>query len=112
MFPIAGDVKTNTLRSKTYDHILIDRTMTREFTGRFGVLDLQNGFGLTEQQALTVSDHQPAGVSEEEALQQTQRELQETKQELQETRQEMTDKMELILTMLSDLQRGTHTKQA
>jgi hypothetical protein len=56
---IAGDVKTNTRRNKTYDHILIDRTMTREFTGRFGILDFQRDFGLTEEQALRVSDHQP-----------------------------------------------------
>jgi endonuclease/exonuclease/phosphatase family metal-dependent hydrolase len=56
---IAGDVKTNTRRSKTYDHILIDRRMTREYTGRFGVLDLQSDLGLTEQQAILVSDHQP-----------------------------------------------------
>ena len=41
---IAGDIKTNTLRTETYDHILIDRQTTREFTGRFGVLDLQTEF--------------------------------------------------------------------
>ncbi len=56
---IAGDVMTNTRRSKTYDHILIDRTMTREYTGRFGVVDFQRDFGLTEEQALLVSDHHP-----------------------------------------------------
>ncbi|MFK8115610.1 MAG: endonuclease/exonuclease/phosphatase family protein [Rubripirellula sp.] len=56
---IAKDIKTNTRRSKTYDHILIDRMMTREFTGRFGVLDLQQAFGLSEEQAIQVSDHQP-----------------------------------------------------
>ena len=55
----AGDVKTNTRRTKTYDHILIDRRMTREYTGRFGVLDFQNDLGLTEEQAILVSDHQP-----------------------------------------------------
>ena len=56
---IAGDTKTNTRRSKTYDHILIDRQMTREYTGRFGVIDFQTDFGLTEEQAIMVSDHQP-----------------------------------------------------
>ena len=56
---IARDVKTNTRRTKTYDHILIDRTMTREYTGRFGVLDFQRDFGLSEEEALSVSDHQP-----------------------------------------------------
>ncbi len=56
---IAGDTKTNTRHSKTYDHILIDRTMTREYTGRFGVVDFQRDFGLTEEQAIMVSDHLP-----------------------------------------------------
>ncbi len=56
---IAGDIKTNTRRSKTYDHILVDRQVTREYTGRFGVLDFQQHFGLTEEQAILVSDHQP-----------------------------------------------------
>ena len=56
---IAGDIKTNTRRTKTYDHILIDRVMTREYTGRFGVVDFQHDFGLSEQQAMMVSDHQP-----------------------------------------------------
>ncbi len=56
---IAGDIKTNTLRTKTYDHILIDRTMTTEYTGRYGVLDFQTDLGLTQEQASRVSDHQP-----------------------------------------------------
>lgn len=56
---IAGDTPTNTLRNQTFDHILIDRTMTREFTGNFGVIDLQNDFQLSEQQAIQVSDHLP-----------------------------------------------------
>lgn len=56
---IAGDTKTNTRRTKTYDHILVDRRLTREYTGRFGVVDFQRDFGLTEEQALMVSDHHP-----------------------------------------------------
>ena len=56
---VAGDLRTNTRRDKTYDHILIDRHMTREFTGRYGLLDLQDTFGLNEEQALRISDHQP-----------------------------------------------------
>tara|TARA_R110002049_G_scaffold2750_2_gene21640 strand:- start:492499 stop:493608 length:1110 start_codon:yes stop_codon:yes gene_type:complete len=59
MISIAGDVPTNTLGTKTYDHILIDRNMTREFTGRFGVFDLKRELGLTEDQALLLSDHMP-----------------------------------------------------
>jgi deoxyribonuclease-1-like protein len=56
---VAGNVKTNTLRTKTYDHIVLDRTVTNEFTGRFGVLDFQSDLGLTQEQASAVSDHQP-----------------------------------------------------
>lgn len=56
---VAGDTKTNTRRTETYDHILIDRNRTREYTGRLGVVDFQRDFGLTEEQAMMVSDHQP-----------------------------------------------------
>ncbi|WP_063870274.1 endonuclease/exonuclease/phosphatase family protein [Novipirellula maiorica] len=59
VFSIAGNTLTNTRHTKTYDHILIDREMTREYTGRFGVVDLQKDLGLTEAQALLVSDHMP-----------------------------------------------------
>jgi endonuclease/exonuclease/phosphatase family metal-dependent hydrolase len=52
-------VTTNTRRSKTYDNIIFDRAATSEYTGRWGVLDLQNTFGLSLDQALTVSDHNP-----------------------------------------------------
>ena len=54
---IGGDCLTDTLQTKTLDHILIDQTRTREYTGRFGLVDLQKQFGLTQQQALMVSDH-------------------------------------------------------
>ena len=56
---VAGDTKTNTLGTKTYDHILIDRQFTREFTGRFGVLDYARDMGLTAEQAKLISDHRP-----------------------------------------------------
>jgi endonuclease/exonuclease/phosphatase family metal-dependent hydrolase len=57
---VGGDVKTNTRGTNTYDHILIDQNMTREFLpGRVGVLDFQRDLGLTERQALLVSDHLP-----------------------------------------------------
>lgn len=56
---IAPDLKTNTRRSATYDHILIDRNMTTEYTGRYGVLDLQQYFGISEEEALMISDHLP-----------------------------------------------------
>ena len=56
---VGGDVMTNTRKTKTYDHILIDQTLTTEYTRRFGVLDFVNDLGLTPEQALLVSDHMP-----------------------------------------------------
>ncbi len=55
---IAG-VPTNTRGNKTYDNIIFDRKKTVEYTGTFGVLNLQNEFGLTLDEALEVSDHNP-----------------------------------------------------
>ena len=56
---VAGDIMTTTRRTKTYDHILLDRRMSREFTGRFGVVDFIKDLGLSEEAALNVSDHLP-----------------------------------------------------
>jgi endonuclease/exonuclease/phosphatase family metal-dependent hydrolase len=56
---IAGDIRTSTIGNQTFDHILIDRRLTREFTGRFGVLDFPSDFGLTAEQASKISDHLP-----------------------------------------------------
>lgn len=50
---------TNTRRNKSYDNIVFDRKATAEFTGRWGVVDLQEEFNLTEKAALEVSDHCP-----------------------------------------------------
>lgn len=50
---------TNTRRTKTYDNLIFDRTVTSEYTGRWGVLDLQQTFGLPLDKALEVSDHNP-----------------------------------------------------
>ena len=52
-------VTTNTRRTKTYDNLIFQRTATAEYTGRWGVLDLQTTYGLSLQQALEVSDHNP-----------------------------------------------------
>ena len=52
-------VPTNTRRNKTYDNIIFDQAATTEYTGRWGVLDLQNTFGLALDKALEVSDHNP-----------------------------------------------------
>jgi endonuclease/exonuclease/phosphatase family metal-dependent hydrolase len=56
---IAADLPTNTSRTATLDHILIDRQMTREYSGRFGVIDFQRDLGLSERQALLISDRLP-----------------------------------------------------
>ncbi|MEO9590701.1 endonuclease/exonuclease/phosphatase family protein [Rhodopirellula bahusiensis] len=56
---LVGDKPTNTLQTKTYDHLLIDSATTREFTGRAGVLDLKSALRITEEEALKVSDHMP-----------------------------------------------------
>jgi hypothetical protein len=52
-------VNTTTRRSKTYDNLIFDIRTTTEYTGRWGVLDLQNTFGLSIDKALEVSDHNP-----------------------------------------------------
>jgi len=52
-------VPTTTHGTKMYDNILFNRDATTEFTGRAGVVDLLQEFGLTMQQALEVSDHLP-----------------------------------------------------
>lgn len=52
-------VPTNTRRNKTYDNLIFDQAATAEYTGHWGVLDLQNTFGLSLDKALEVSDHNP-----------------------------------------------------
>ncbi|MFM7244312.1 MAG: endonuclease/exonuclease/phosphatase family protein [Planctomycetaceae bacterium] len=52
-------VTTNTRRSKTYDNIVFTKPATAEYLGMWGVLDLQNTFGLPLETALEVSDHNP-----------------------------------------------------
>jgi endonuclease/exonuclease/phosphatase family metal-dependent hydrolase len=57
-YAISGTT-TNTRRNKLYDNLVFDGKSTAEFTGRAGVLDLMAEYGLTEEQALDVSDHFP-----------------------------------------------------
>jgi len=57
-YAISGTT-TNTRRNKAYDNLVFDGNSTAEFTGRAGVLDLMAEYGLTEEQALEVSDHFP-----------------------------------------------------
>ena len=52
-------VTTNTRRTKTYDNLVFQQTATAEYTGHWGVLDLQTTYGLSLKQALEVSDHNP-----------------------------------------------------
>jgi hypothetical protein len=54
---LGGDCLTDTMQTRTLDHILIDQTTTREYTGRFGLCDLQRQFGITQEQALMISEH-------------------------------------------------------
>ncbi len=50
---------TNTRGTKAYDNLVFDSRATREYTGRFGVVDLMADYQLTKDQALDVSDHLP-----------------------------------------------------
>lgn len=52
-------VPTNVRGTQTYDNLLFDRHATTEFTGRGGVFDFAKEFGLSQAQALEVSDHFP-----------------------------------------------------
>ncbi len=50
---------TNTIRKSTWDNIIFDRGLTNEYTGRSGVLDLCDMFGIKTEEALRISDHLP-----------------------------------------------------
>jgi deoxyribonuclease-1-like protein len=50
---------TNTRRTKIWDNILIDKELTNEFTGRAGVMDLEQWFRITREETLAISDHLP-----------------------------------------------------
>lgn len=58
IWAISG-VATNTRGTKLYDNLIFQQTATTEYTGRSGVLNLMQEFGLSQEQALEVSDHQP-----------------------------------------------------
>ena len=53
------DVMTNTRQNRAYDNIIFDSRATAEYTGRWGVVNLEQSLGLTRDQALQVSDHFP-----------------------------------------------------
>jgi endonuclease/exonuclease/phosphatase family metal-dependent hydrolase len=50
---------TNTRQSRSYDNIVFSSIDTTEFTGRGGVLNLQDAYKLSPAAALRVSDHYP-----------------------------------------------------
>ncbi len=54
-----SNTTTNTRHTKMYDNLLFDRERTSEYTGRWGVFELESAFHLTPAQALEVSDHLP-----------------------------------------------------
>lgn len=56
---VINDQPTNTRRTEIYDNILFDRGPTNEFTGRAGVLEMTKIFGISVDDALKVSDHNP-----------------------------------------------------
>lgn len=56
---VNGDVMTNTRKTKAYDNLLFHGQSTAEFTGRWGVFDLEQVFGISREEALKVSDHLP-----------------------------------------------------
>ena len=56
---VTGDVMTNTRQNRAYDNLLFERNATAEYTGSWGVLDLEATYGLTRDEALKVSDHLP-----------------------------------------------------
>lgn len=56
---VISDQPTNTRRTELYDNILFDRGPTNEFMGKAGVLDMATVFGITLEEALKVSDHNP-----------------------------------------------------
>lgn len=56
---VVSGAMTNTRQNKAYDNIVFQRQATSEYAGRWGVFDLQRAYGLTTEQALSVSDHYP-----------------------------------------------------
>lgn len=59
LISILGDASTIIRGTRTVDHILIDRQMTREFSGRSGVIDTSRDLGIGTDLALRLSDHFP-----------------------------------------------------
>ena len=56
---VGGGVMTNTRQNKAYDNIIFCTPATQEFTGRWNVLNFEQEFNLSREEALRVSDHFP-----------------------------------------------------
>ncbi len=56
---VVSGAMTNTLQNKSYDNMIFDGQLTSEYTGRWGIVDLERAFNLSREQALNVSDHLP-----------------------------------------------------
>ncbi len=56
---VVNNAMTNTRQNKAYDNILFHSQATAEFSGRWGVFDVETTYGLTRDQALLISDHLP-----------------------------------------------------
>lgn len=57
--PIVRGVFTNTRQTAGYDNLIRHCPSTTEFSGKWGVFDVQRFFNLRPEQALQVSDHYP-----------------------------------------------------
>lgn len=56
---LVGEAVTNTRKTKTYDHLLLDARVTTEYIRRSGVMDLESFLGIDMDAATKVSDHLP-----------------------------------------------------
>ncbi|WP_164102036.1 endonuclease/exonuclease/phosphatase family protein [Candidatus Laterigemmans baculatus] len=56
---VAGPYPTNTVGTKTLDHVLVDLETTGEFTRKAGVVDYVKDLKLSPEQAALISDHRP-----------------------------------------------------
>lgn len=57
--PIVRGVYTNTRQNAQYDNIIVHQPSTTEFSGKWGVYDVQRFNNLSREQAEQVSDHLP-----------------------------------------------------
>lgn len=57
--PVVRSQNTNTRGTSQIDNIVFDRRYTVEMTGQSGVMDLMKMYGLSQEDALKVSDHLP-----------------------------------------------------